>query len=189
MGSLGTTILPTGSEQVSDCRHQTTDISRLKSVVCSLKSAKSFTLIELVFITLVLGILLVASLPRMQRGWVRLQMERTAFQLAQSLRMARSLAIAQGQPVQWTWNAETRRVELFTLQPDGSTVLIPGRLGHLAAIPREVAVTALQNDQSVETVNFLPDGTTQTTTLVIGNSAAPTFTISLDGSTSQVVVR
>ncbi len=154
----------------------------------NLEPLRGFTFIELVFITLILGILMLAALPRMQHGWSHLQTERTAFQLAQSLRAARVLAIAQGVPVQWKWDADARTVQLFTQQADGSLVEIPGHLGHLSIPAKGVPVSVLQDGQPVETVMFLADGTTHTTTVLLGASAAPSFTIALDGSTSQVAV-
>jgi len=152
-------------------------------------SITGFTFIELIFVTLVLGLLLVSAVPRMRLGWTSLVTERTTFDLAQTLRSARTLAVNQAQPIEWAWDPEARRVNLNALQADGSAVPIPGRLGHSHAVPEQITLSVMQDGESVERVNFFPDGTSQTTTLLIGQTSAPRYQISLDGSTSHVTVR
>ena len=132
---------------------------------------------------------MIAALPRMQHGWSRLQTEQTAFRIAQSFRAARALAIAQGLPIHWTWNADTHVVQLLTEQPDGSLVKVPGRLGHVNIPAKSVPVAVLQHNQPVDTVHFLPNGTSDTADVLLGAPAAPVFTIALDGSTGHVAVR
>lgn len=148
-----------------------------------------FTFIELVFVTLVLGILLVAALPSIQRGWSTLQMERTTFVLAQTLRTARTLAITQGRPIDWIWDAQAREVRLSSQPATGEPVAVPGRLGAPRVIPAAIELAVLQRGQPVERISFFPDGTSQSTSLLIGGTSAPRYQIALNGSTSQVVVR
>ena len=148
-----------------------------------------FTFIELVFVALILGLLLASVLPRVQQSWAGLQAERTAFELAQSLRTARTLAVAQGRPVEWHWDAEARRVSLKTAGADGTSESVTGRLGRPRTIPDQVTLTVLQDEQGVAHVNFFPDGTSEPTTLLISDATSPRHQITVDETTSQVVVQ
>ncbi len=148
---------------------------------------RGFTLIELIFVMVILGWLLVAAMPRLRQGWTALEMERTAFELAQMLRTARVLAITTNQPITWTWNADTRRAVLQ--QATDPPTPLTGRLGRPRAVPQEVALSVLQSEQPVERITFLPDGTSQSTMLLIGDAFAPRSRVTVDGSTSQVAVR
>jgi len=139
-------------------------------------------------VALVLGLLLASAPPRLQRGWARVQMERTAFELAQSLRTARTVAITQSQPVEWVWDSDARAVWLGAQQPDGSTAPLPGRFGQPHPVPVDVDLTVVQSGQPVQQVTFLPNGTSQSTTLLIGDPTAPRYQVAVNGSTSQVVV-
>jgi type II secretory pathway pseudopilin PulG len=150
-----------------------------------------FTFIELVFVTLAIGVLIVSALPNFRRGWSSLQTERVAFDLAQLLRTARTLAITQGQQVTWVWEPDPREVWLGTPRPGakGSTERLPGRFGRVHAIPQTVSLVVTRDDGGVETqVSFFPNGTSQPVTLLIGDDVVPRYEVAVDETTGQVVV-
>ena len=181
------TISPIGNKQTSDLRLQTSVRNfLLKSEVWSLKSAQGFTFIELVFVTLALGVLVVSVLPGFRQTWAHLQEERTAFQIAQSLRSARVLAIAQGQPIAWIWEGEAHRMWLGTQQDDGTAVPVPGRWGAPRVLPEGVTLTVTREQHDVSRVSFFPDGTSQLTTLMIGSAAAAHYQIAVHETTGHV---
>ena len=192
MASRAMMTLPTGTNyrncelRIVDCGLSNSPIRNPQFEIRN--SPSGFTFIELVFVTLVLGILLVSALPKIQGGWSRLQTERIAFQLAQTLRTARTLAIAQGQPIDWMWDSQAQHVWLVTEQSDGTVVPVPGRLGQPHPIPQSVKLSVLQSGQPVQKISFFPDGTSQSTSLLIGGTTTPLYQIGVDGSTSQVVV-
>lgn len=159
-------------------RHSTFDI----------RHANGFTFIELVFVALMLGVLTLAVAPRFQQEWSRLQAERTAVSLAQMLRTARTLAVAQSRPVQWVWQSDTRRVWLGTQEEDGSITPLSGRLGRAQTVPEPVGLTVMQQERSVTEVGFFPDGTSQATLLRISERNVPRYQVAVDGTTGQVAV-
>jgi len=115
-------------------------------------------------------------------------MERTAFQLAQMLRTARTLAITQGHPIQWFWDSQAQQASLVVQQTDGSMAAVSGRFGQPQPIPTHVELSVVQSGQPVTQIDFFPDGTSQTTSLLIGDTSASRYHVALDGPTSQVVV-
>jgi prepilin-type N-terminal cleavage/methylation domain-containing protein len=160
----------------------------LRPVHCTLFTVhrSGFTLIELVFVAIVLGVVTVSIMPRFQSRWQRLQEERSAFAVAQSLRAARSLAVSRSQPMAWVLDAEAGR--MWIEQDDGSAKRVAGRLGSSKRLPEAVTIQAVQDDKSVERIRFFPDGTTEATTLLIGTAQQPHYRIAVDAVTGQVTI-
>ncbi|MBI3312400.1 MAG: GspH/FimT family pseudopilin [Candidatus Omnitrophica bacterium] len=159
------------------------------SAACSLQLQKGFTFIELVFVTLLLGLLAVSALPRFEQEWSHLQAERMALSLAQMLRTARALAITQSRPIEWVWQSDTRRVWLGTSEEDGSIEPLSGRFGRAQPVPEPVGIVVTQQDGSLASVSFFPDGTSQPALLRITERDVPRYQIAVDGTTGQVAVK
>ncbi len=136
-----------------------------------------------------LAVLVVSAAPNLQRQWSRFQEEGVAFDVAQELRTARTLAIAQSQPVTWMWEATTRQRWLAIVQDDGTVVPAPGRWGHRRVVPERVALSIARDEQPVQQITFYPDGTSELTTLSIGTGAAFHYTITVYEATGQVALR
>jgi len=160
----------------------------LKSEVWSLKSY-GFTFIELVFVMVALAVLVVSAAPHLQRQWSRFQEEGVAFELAQELRTARTLAIAQSQPVTWMWEATTRQRWLAMVQDDGTVVPAPGRWGHHRVVPARVVLSITRDEQPAQQITFYPDGTSELTTLSVGIDSTFHYTITVYEATGQVALR
>ena len=138
---------------------------------------------------IVLAVVTVSAMPRFRARWQRVQEERAAFSLAQSLRTARSLAAAHSRSTAWVWDAQARRMWIGQAQDDGSTEPVAGRLGAPQALPQDVAVQALQAGQPVERIVFLPDGTAQAATVMIGaDPEHPHYAVAVEAATGQVTV-
>ena len=152
-----------------------------------------FTFVELVFVTLVLTILVVSAMPNFRGTWRGLELARSAVEIAQMLRSARVLAITRGEPVVWQWDVTHQRMQLAALhEQEGGRVEpgpIEGRLGRARIIPGDVDVTILREEQPVEEIQFLPDGTSDTTLVLFGDPNDPSYQIEVNGSTSQVALR
>jgi len=153
------------------------------------RSAPGFTLLELILVALVLAVLLGGALPQFRQRWVGLQVERVAFELAQSLRAARALAVTQGTPVAWIWDPDDREVWLGTPQDGGAVVPVPGRLGRPRALPDRVTLVVLQEAQPVERVSFFPDGTSQPTELRVGHEDIVRYSIDVYQATGRVLLK
>jgi prepilin-type N-terminal cleavage/methylation domain-containing protein len=150
---------------------------------------RGFTFIELIFVTLALGLLVLTATPRIRQAWVRLQIERTAFFLAQMLRTARTLAITNSQPIAWVWDPAGRRVWLGTQHDDDLPDPLSGRFGRPHPIPEQVRLSVMRDEEAVAQVNFFPNGTSQPTTVLISDPLVPRYQIAVDETTGQVVVK
>ena len=148
--------------------------------------AFAFTLIELVFVMAILGILLVASAPRFAQITERLRVERSAFELTQLLRYAHERAVSESREIVWVWDQGAHRARL-EMTEDGSTQPIRERMAMSARLPGEISVALLRDGASVDRVSFLPDGTSQPTTLQVSHDK-DLYTATIDETTSQVLL-
>ena len=144
-----------------------------------------FTLIELVFVALVLVVLLVLSLPSFQRTAQRLRTEQTAFELAQSLRFAREQAITQQQTIAWVWDESLRRVHLELVEADGERLAVEERLVRGPALPAWISLQMTREDADAQDVQFFPDGTSQPATLLVSGPGGA-YTVTVDEITGGV---
>jgi len=139
-----------------------------------------FTLVELVLVAVVLAVLLTATVPGFRRTSERLRAERSAFELAQLLRLAHERAVTEGTETVWVWDAQRRRaylesgrmVESSTL-PEGLSLLLdrtgPGASGECSC------------------VRFFPEGTSEPAALTL-TSHDQAYTLTVDGATSHVLL-
>lgn len=148
-----------------------------------------FTFIELIFVALTLAVVMVAIVPRFEPMRTRLEAERTAFEVAQMLRSARVVAITQHQPVTWRWDEEARRMWLGVPQAGGDMTPVPGRFGQPRRLSERLALAVSHDDQPVTQIHFFPDGTSQSTLLLLTSDSVARYQIVVDGATSQVAVR
>ena len=154
-----------------------------------------FTFIELVLVTIVLSILLVAVMPRFQHTMQAQRLEHRAFEFVQLLRYAHEQAIAENQETIWVWDPNTRRahVELSqsddTQGPHDEQDVTASRVAQSAPLPEGSDVSVVRDDESVgcHCVHFFPDGTSEPTLLTI-HRGTPIFTIEVKGATSEVVL-
>lgn len=155
---------------------------------------QGFTFIELILVMVALGVLFVAVVPRFGGGWSSFQMERAAFAIAQTLRSARVLAITEGRPVDWVWDAHLRRACVVLPEAENCAAASwPGRLGQPRAVSELVQVSVLRDDQMsqepIERISFWPNGTSQPATLLIGDGTDPRYEIRVEASTGDVALQ
>ena len=138
---------------------------------------------------IVLGIVMVSVLPSFHARWKRVQEERAAFAVAQSLRSARSVAVSRSQVMAWVLEAESRRTWIGQEQDDGSVSPMSGSLGAPRRLPEAVTVQAWRDREPVDRVIFFPDGTAQATALSVGGDSAEShYQIAVDAATGDVTV-
>ena len=144
-----------------------------------------FTIIELALVSVVLLILLAASIPRFAETAQRLRLERTAFELTQLLRVAHERAVAQGQPMLWVWDDETRSAHLEAVV-EGAPVRLEERMAHSEPLMAGATLELLRDARPVacRCVNFLPDGTSEPTTIALAFGASR-YTVTVHEATAQ----
>lgn len=155
---------------------------------------RGFTFVELVLVTVVLGILLAATVPRFNATAQRLRMEHTAFELLQLLRIARARAVTEGVPIVWVWQAAERQVQLERHEPTGTITVLTERETRSTTLPTGSTLTVTQGGQRVacDCVGFRPDGHVETLTveplLVELGYRGTHYHIKLDAQTSRTVL-
>ncbi len=147
-------------------------------------AASGFTLIELVLVAVVLGILLVGTVPKFSHTVERLRVERAAFELAQLMRYARERAVSDGQAMSWVWDDRTRRARIERDQPDGGETTGERRFMNSFHLPAHVVVELLRNSERVDRVHFFPDGTSEPATLSL-TLGQIVYTMEIDEATGQ----
>ena len=161
-----------------------------------------FTLIELILVFTVIGILLVASIPRFQQTQERLRVEQSAFDLTQLLRYAHALAAAQGNEIVWVWNASARRARLLalTVGDDGrvSSQWLEGRAASSAALEEGASLSTQHQETPLgcprdvptdaQCIRFFPDGTSESAALILSLHER-SYTVTIDGTTSQILLK
>ena len=135
----------------------------------------------------VLGILLMASIPRLSRTAERLQVEQKAFELTQLLRYAHERAVTQGAEIVWVWDAQARRARLEVVAEDGSTQPVEERLANSSLLPASLSVALARDGASVDRVRFLPDGTSEPAILELAQDSTR-YLVTVDGATGQAIL-
>ena len=152
-----------------------------------MRRVSGFTFVEIIFVTLVLGILLAASVPRFQQTAQRLRAEQAAFELTALLRVAHEQAVAQGGPIVWMWDAEARSARLLLMDETGQLAPLSGRINRSTVFPEEILVSATQDHTPVDRVTFFPDGTSDSAAVAVALRGR-VYTITVDATTSQVAL-
>ncbi|MBI1992245.1 MAG: hypothetical protein HYS71_03270 [Candidatus Omnitrophica bacterium] len=161
------------------------------------QSTIGFTLIEVVLVAALLALLLAGALPRFQATAQRLRAERAAFELAQLCRYAHERAVAQGDVIVLSWDAQGRRARLGSIagqNPREWPADCTGEPAPLspalesAVVPDVIAVQVVRDEQEVSCVHFFPDGTSDPTTFHLLQRGSAGYTITVDEPTSQVLL-
>ena len=162
------------------------------------RPSRGFTLLELVLVCVVLGILLVASIPNLQQAAQRLQVEEAAFGLAQHLRYAHERAVALDRQVIWAWDGAAHTAQLYevTDEADGSVTTTPvaERFGLLTLSASRARLTVQsaasgcppELPSTASCLTFSPDGTSQAAVLILSAAGSSDYTITLQDATSGV---
>ena len=135
----------------------------------------------------VLVLLMVAAVPRFQETAQRLRAEQTAFELAQMLRLAHERAVTGGDAVTWVLDEEAGRASLELAAGDGGSVVPEESVVRTAPLATGLSVRVTRDHQRVDRVRFFPDGTSEPATLSVLRRDR-TYTVSVDGATSQVLL-
>jgi type II secretion system protein H len=149
-----------------------------------------FTLIEVVIVTAVMAILLMASLPRFQQSSERLRVEQRAFEFAQLLRYARERAVTQSRDTFWVWDDDARRAHLAQADELERLERLEERGAESAELAPGVMVLVDADSPPArcdDCVQFLPDGTATAATVTITRDELA-YSIAVDGATGRATV-
>ena len=145
-------------------------------------------------VALTLGLLVGLAAPRLRQSWVSFQTERTAFNIAQSLRAARTLAVTESQPVDWLWDQASRQFCLGS--PEIADCAHPNRsdrFGRPHELEPFLQLTITREDvwesEPVVRISFWPNGTSQATTILVGDQTHARYHLTVESATGQVAVR
>lgn len=146
-----------------------------------------FTFVEIIFVTIVLGILLVTAVPKFQQTAQRLRAEQTAFELAQLLRYAHERAVSQGEIIAWVWDSEAQSARLELIQPNGDAAPLAGREARSSALPDGVSVSPTRDETPVDRIRFFPDGTSESSAIAV-TLQHESYLITIDATTGYVAL-
>ncbi len=150
---------------------------------------RGFTLIELTLITVVIGILLAAAIPRLHHTARRMRVEHMAFELTHLLRAAHELAVTTGEETVWVWDEDARQA---WVTPGSSVVPDPSDSSDVITSSTmlegtEVLLTRDAFEVGCRCIHFYPEGTSESTTVGV-SFGDQVYTATVDAITSQVTL-
>ena len=152
---------------------------------------RGFTLVELVFVMVILAVLLSFSAPQFAKTAQRLRVEQTAFEMTQLMRYAHERAVTQGLQIDWVWDAENRRARIEAVAstaappPDDPSRAFEKRFLQGALVSAEIAVLPLRAGEAVDRVSFFADGSSSPSMTVEISHGTQVYLISIDATTGQ----
>ena len=151
---------------------------------------KSFTLIELLMVVLILGLVTGLAAPNFSKTYERLQLSETAKNIASLMRYAQGRAIMKGKECRVEFDLNRARYvlkEQVSGAQDANTQdvfqNIPGRFGRAFPIPPGVAVVA-ENPR----VRFYPDGRMDKIRIYLKDAKENTLTVSTQEQAGTVQI-
>jgi prepilin-type N-terminal cleavage/methylation domain-containing protein len=122
------------------------------------QSNAGFTLIELVFVILIISILVALSTPLFKRTFTNLELKNTSFNIAKIISYAREMAIIKRANYRVNFDPEKGKTwitRLDTTAEEGPPAYkrIGGRYGRVFSLPGGVMIEA-----ETEEITFYPDG-------------------------------
>ncbi len=143
------------------------------------------TLLEIVIVSVVLGVLLVSSLPRFSQTAERLRVERGAAELAQLFRYAHARSIAEGKTVLWRWDESSRQIQLSTLTLDGTETPLSDRFKSTHPLDALAEFELSDGEEPIDEGRFFPDGTAERATARLAYRQI-VYTVQVDDATGQI---
>ena len=146
-----------------------------------------FTLIELVIVSVVIAILLAASVPRFQQTANRLRTEQLAYELVQTLHYARQRAMAEDRVIGWVWDSNLRQVRLDSMGDGQNIEALDDPWVQRVKVPGGLTIRLEWEDLPLERIQFFPDGTSDPAVLEVIPQDKPgsVYTITVEPATGQ----
>jgi Tfp pilus assembly protein FimT len=112
-----------------------------------------FSLIELLFVILIMAVVVGFSLPRFSRTFKHLQLQVFAYDVAKLLNYASKRAVARGEILRIHFDVEGRRYWLAQANGGEESERLANRFGRISSVPEAITL-----DPSAREVTFYPDG-------------------------------
>jgi len=151
------------------------------------KGQQGFSLVEVMVVTLVIGITLAASLPSFSRLMESNNLDSASQQVASHFRLARATAVAQGVPHLVLWSNYNYYYLMTDTNQDGLYTSGEDYTGPYW-LPGDIIVTNPQGF-SGSYISFLPNGTaSQAVSWDLINDRGATLSMTLLGPTGQIII-
>ena len=155
----------------------------------STPKACGFTLIELVFVAIVLAILMVSTAPSFKKSFDRIKLEQSAFSVVQSLRCTRTVSISQSRVLRWEWDPAKNSSVILAVNENGSLESKADFRICQTRLDEPVGLASSADSGSALVLNFFPDGTADAASFSVFGLGKDSYEISIDGPSAQVSLK
>ncbi len=156
------------------------------------KNSRSFTLIEILLVVVILGAVAGLAIPSFERLYANLTLKQTAENISLLMRYAQGRAVIKQRLHRLELNPENATYQLTwqnsqdeTSNPSQDFENIPSRLGRLFSIPQNLT---LEIDEGKRFIMFYPDRTIDQVHLYLFDGRKRYFTISTQEQTGHIEV-
>jgi prepilin-type N-terminal cleavage/methylation domain-containing protein len=151
-------------------------------------SCKGFTLLELLFVTIVILVLISISTPLFKRTYDNLRHDEFSRNIAKLMKYAHERAIIERVQYRVCFDLNSKtyqiKVEEDPLNQRGVFCEVNGKFGKLNRIPDDVSL-----ESSTKEVTFYPDGTVDEASLVVSSTCGAVSTLTTITGTGDVKIR
>jgi prepilin-type N-terminal cleavage/methylation domain-containing protein len=112
-----------------------------------------FSLIELLFVILLMAVVVGIAVPRFNSTFKQLQLQVFAHDVAKLFAYASKRAVARGEMLRVHFDLEGRRYWLAQAKEEGESERLANRFGRISSVPEAITL-----DPSAREVTFYPDG-------------------------------
>jgi prepilin-type N-terminal cleavage/methylation domain-containing protein len=153
-----------------------------------------FTLVELVFVMVILAVLLSFASPQLSKTAQRLRVEQAAFEMTQLMRYARNRAVTQEREMVWSWDNDARRAHVEAAagsgaQEDEASKAFEKRFLESARVAEGITLNLMRDGSLVDDVSFFPDGTSSLPfTIIEVSRGVNVYHVRVDGESGQATI-